>query len=90
MAREVVDATGLKGPYDFEYEWKALQDGSGPSFFTVLHEQLGLKLVPGNGPVENCTLLIPRRVKKPPFTAARNVRMLNKLIFTRGNGILFA
>jgi uncharacterized protein (TIGR03435 family) len=67
VAREVVDATGLKGLYDFEYKWKAAQNGSGPSLFAALEEQLGLKLVAARGPVE--TLAI-EHVEKPSVDGA--------------------
>jgi uncharacterized protein (TIGR03435 family) len=49
LGRPVVDMTGLKGPYDFTLNWSsdaALAEGhSGPSVFTALEEQLGLRLV---------------------------------------------
>ncbi|MGA8783518.1 MAG: TIGR03435 family protein [Terracidiphilus sp.] len=62
--REVVDKTGVSGRYDLELHWTPddraaepkLVNGaptdSGPSLFTALEEQLGLKLEPAKGPVE--------------------------------------
>ena len=50
----VRDQTGLTGTYDFELEW-APDDapaGFGPSIFTAVEEQLGLKLEAEKGPVE--------------------------------------
>jgi uncharacterized protein (TIGR03435 family) len=55
--RFVVDQTGLKGRFDFALQWSrddpaarnadiAPEAGSGPSIFTAVQEQLGLKLVP--------------------------------------------
>src|SRR5579863_8997002 len=59
LGRTVVDKTGLTGKYDVDVEWtydesivlqlppdapKPVSDGSGPSIFTALQEQLGLKL----------------------------------------------
>ncbi|HEV2646697.1 MAG TPA: TIGR03435 family protein [Acidobacteriaceae bacterium] len=53
--RLVIDKTGLGGTYDFKLTWTTdksaapgagLADGSGPSIFTALQEQLGLKLHP--------------------------------------------
>lgn len=52
--RPVEDHTGLQGEFDFQIEWAA--DGSAdsvaPSLFTVLSEQLGLKLRPAKGTVD--------------------------------------
>jgi bla regulator protein BlaR1 len=63
--RPVVDRTGLTGIYDLELTWTpeappAGRDGglppgvdpNGPSVFTALQEQLGLKLEATTGPVE--------------------------------------
>jgi uncharacterized protein (TIGR03435 family) len=61
--RVVIDATGLKGSYDFELNWSP-DDGhpqllngepvepTGPSIFTALQEQIGLKLESQKAPVE--------------------------------------
>lgn len=62
--RTVVNKTGLTGQYDFTLDWMPEQgaaapgvDGAaaaseGPSIFTALQEQLGLRLVPAKGMVE--------------------------------------
>lgn len=54
LERTVVDRTGLTGLYDFKIEW--VQDlnatDAGPSVFTALQEQLGLKLEATKAPVE--------------------------------------
>lgn len=65
--RTVINKTGLKGNYDLNLKWS--QDDApassisanpstdtGPSIFTALPEQLGLKLKPAKGPVE--TLIV--------------------------------
>ncbi|HEV8416751.1 MAG TPA: TIGR03435 family protein [Bryobacteraceae bacterium] len=73
MGRPVVDKTGLTGKYDFVLEWTpdlgaAGPDGanspapSGPTIFTALQEQLGLKLEAQKGPVEN---IVIDRAEKP-------------------------
>jgi bla regulator protein BlaR1 len=55
--RPVIDRTSLDGHYDFDLKWSDTQAPSGfpdnpvndgPSFFTALTEQLGLKLVPAH------------------------------------------
>ena len=72
VGRVVVDRTGLEGRYDLTLEWSP-EDGSsssasndsqspGPSIFTALEEQLGLKLESSKGPVK--TLVIDR-VEQP-------------------------
>jgi len=60
--RAVVDQTGLKGSYDLNLQWTREQD-TGPSLFTALEEQLGLKLSGGKGPVE--ILVIDHVVRVP-------------------------
>ena len=66
--RVVVDRTGLSGAYEVELEWTPDQlppgppppgapplppiDPNGPSIFTALQEQLGLKLESTKGPVD--------------------------------------
>jgi uncharacterized protein (TIGR03435 family) len=50
---KVLDKTGLDGSYDCEVSWSRVgSDGAGPSFFTAIQDQMGLKLVPKKGPVE--------------------------------------
>jgi uncharacterized protein (TIGR03435 family) len=60
----VLDKTNLKGLYDFKLEWaqdpimlginapRAGNGFTGPSIFTAIQEQLGLKLESSKGPVE--------------------------------------
>jgi len=59
--RVVVDQTELKGPFDFDLTWTP-PDGGGPSLFTAVEEQLGLKLEPTRAPVG---ILVIDRVEKP-------------------------
>jgi len=62
----VVDGTGLDGYYEFTLEWAPssvpAEVSPGPSLFTALQEQLGLKLEATKGPVE--TLVIDH-VERP-------------------------
>jgi uncharacterized protein (TIGR03435 family) len=48
--RVVVDRTGVTGPVDFDLTWTP-PAGDGPSLFTAIEEQLGLKLEPTRAPV---------------------------------------
>jgi uncharacterized protein (TIGR03435 family) len=58
LGRHVVDATGLKGKYDFTLYWQSEDprnstDGeSGPTLMQAIQEQLGLKLEAKKGPVK--------------------------------------
>ena len=56
--RPVEDHTDLKGNFDFQIEWSSQEsaDSAYPSLFTVLKEELGLKLQPAKGTTE--TLII--------------------------------
>jgi uncharacterized protein (TIGR03435 family) len=56
LGRSVIDNTGLHGSYKVDLTWAADDQTSGPSLFTAIQEQLGLKLEPTKGPVE--TLVI--------------------------------
>lgn len=73
--RPVLDKTGLPGFYDFTFEWMpqpvtlpgtdgadASAGGEGPSLFTALREQLGLRLDAGKGPVE---VMVIDQIGKP-------------------------
>jgi uncharacterized protein (TIGR03435 family) len=68
LDRPVIDGTGLAGVYDFALEWTpdfGSSDGAvdrlGPSIFTAIQEQLGLKLDRRSAPVE---VLIIEHVEK--------------------------
>jgi len=54
VGRVVVDRTGLTGEFDFDLLWaaEANPNATGPSIFTALQEQLGLKLESTRGPVD--------------------------------------
>ena len=56
--RPVEDHTGLKGNFDFQIEWapEETPDSADPSLFTVLKEQLGLKLRPSKGTTETIVI----------------------------------
>jgi len=66
--RIVVDKTGLTGIYDFTLRWEPDGDASvssnrsGPSLFTALQEQLGLRLQPRKVRVE---LFVIDRLERP-------------------------
>jgi uncharacterized protein (TIGR03435 family) len=73
--QQVLDATGLKGVFDFTLEWSPDETqkmpppddgaavGSGPSIFSALQEQLGLKLEGRKGTVE---ILVLDHIEKAP------------------------
>jgi uncharacterized protein (TIGR03435 family) len=67
--RLIVDKTGLgERKFDFDLRWTpdeqraANPDDAGPSFFTALEEQLGLKLVPSKEPVQ---ILVIDHMERP-------------------------
>jgi uncharacterized protein (TIGR03435 family) len=62
--RYVVDRTGLPGSYDFEIEFTPDQspDTTGPSIFTAVQEQLGLKLDSVRVPTE---VLVIDSIERP-------------------------
>ena len=73
VGRPVIDKTGLSGKFDFELSWVADltlatgtpdpgADVSGPSIFTDLQEQLGLRLDSQKGPIE---MFLIDRAEKP-------------------------
>jgi uncharacterized protein (TIGR03435 family) len=78
LSRPVINRTDLKYLYDFKLEWSpeliqglaaggngqppATANPSGPSLFTAVEEQLGLKLESSKGPVE---VLVIDSVQKP-------------------------
>ena len=56
--RPVEDHTGLQGNFDFQIEWapEETPDSAVPSLFTVLKEQLGLKLRSAKGTTESIVI----------------------------------
>jgi uncharacterized protein (TIGR03435 family) len=54
LGRFAVDKTGLGGVWDFTLTWdrQATADSTGPSLFTALREQLGLRLEAQKGPTQ--------------------------------------
>jgi uncharacterized protein (TIGR03435 family) len=72
LDRPVVDETGLRGRYKISLEWQAedspastAEGAAGPSIFTAIQEQLGLKMDPRKGPVEILVLVIDHAEKIP-------------------------
>jgi uncharacterized protein (TIGR03435 family) len=67
--RPIFDRTGLSGQFETKLEWKVARqlqskdDSDGPSLFTALEEQLGLKLEARKGPVD---ILIVDSAEKIP------------------------
>lgn len=63
----VVDASGLKGVYDFKLEWitngEANNGSPGPSMFNAVEQQLGLKLERRRQPVE---ILVVDKLDRTP------------------------
>ena len=63
VERTVVDNTGLNGEFGVKLEWSdGLADSSGPSLFTALQEQLGLRLESTKAPVE---VIVIDQIEKP-------------------------
>jgi uncharacterized protein (TIGR03435 family) len=73
--RIVLDQTKLKGSYDFTLNWapdpafapgrdgaSPAEDSGGPSLFTALREQLGLRLESTRGPVD---FIVVEHIEKP-------------------------
>jgi uncharacterized protein (TIGR03435 family) len=67
--RKVIDKTGLTGKrFDFDLTWtpeelrEADPANAGPSIFTALEEQLGLKLLPSRAPVQ---VLVIDHIERP-------------------------
>src|SRR6266850_6904773 len=66
LGRPVLDQTKLDGAYAITLDWvpdSSEESASGPSIFTALQEQLGLKLVATKGPT---TILVIDHVEKAP------------------------
>ena len=63
--RKVLDRTGLTGRYDIDLKWASVDDPrnpDGPSLFTAIQEQLGLKLDPVKAPVD---VLVIDHIERP-------------------------
>ena len=68
LDREVIDKTGIQGNFNVDLHWTpderadAQLDDAGPSIFTAIQEQLGLRLESSKGPVE---IFVIDHVEKP-------------------------
>jgi len=64
LGRTVVERTGLDGSFDLDLEWSHEQaaNATGPSIFTAVQEQLGLKLESQRASVD---VLVIDRVERP-------------------------
>lgn len=74
VGRFVLDKTGLTGKYDIDLQWTPdsvrlqssaspeVQDSTGPSIFTALQQQLGLRLETTKAPVK---ILVIEHVERP-------------------------
>ncbi|HZQ53783.1 MAG TPA: M56 and DUF3738 domain-containing protein [Bryobacteraceae bacterium] len=62
LDRPVLDKTGFAGVFNFTLQWSP-DEADGPSIYTALEEQLGLKLISRKDPIE---LLVIDRVNRTP------------------------
>jgi len=65
LGRPVFDKTALNGSFDLTLTWtpeEVAGDASGPSIYTALQEQLGLKVETGRAPVE---MIVVDSAEKP-------------------------
>ena len=72
LGRPVLDQTGLKGEFDFSLDSPDIamgpmpaasgEEAAGPSIFTAIQEQQGLKLTLGKGPID---MLVIDKIAKP-------------------------
>ncbi|HXD72924.1 MAG TPA: TIGR03435 family protein, partial [Vicinamibacterales bacterium] len=71
LGRKVINRTGIEGRFDIDVQWTPDQASDGaaasnadaaPSLFTVLQEQLGLKVESSRGPVD---VLVIDHVERP-------------------------
>jgi uncharacterized protein (TIGR03435 family) len=73
LGRPVVNNTDLEGNYDFKLEWtpdpgpsapdgQPVETSPGPSLFSAIQQQLGLRLEATKGPVD---VLVIDRVDRP-------------------------
>ena len=60
--RPVVERTGLKGYFDIDLEWAPSPGDDGPSLFTAVQEQLGLKLESTKAPFD---VLVIEHAERP-------------------------
>ncbi len=61
LQKTVADRTGIQGAWDMDVQWDPAQS-DGPSIFTALEEQAGLRLQPGRGPV---AVIVVDSAKRP-------------------------
>jgi uncharacterized protein (TIGR03435 family) len=60
--RPVFERTGLKGYFDLDLEWAPNPTDDGPSLFTAVQDQLGLKLEPTTAPLD---VLVIEHAERP-------------------------
>jgi uncharacterized protein (TIGR03435 family) len=58
----VFERTGLKGYFDLDLEWAPNPTDDGPSLFTAVQDQLGLKLEPTTAPLD---VLVIEHAERP-------------------------
>jgi uncharacterized protein (TIGR03435 family) len=64
-SHKILDQTGLKGKYDLKLKWASVDDPrepDGPSLFTAIQEQLGLKLESTKAPMD---VLVIDHIERP-------------------------
>ncbi len=63
LGEQVVDKTSLTGKFDYDLTWEANPEkNDGPSIYTAVQEQLGLKFEQEKAPVE---ILVVDRAERP-------------------------